>query len=92
MKDLEIGNMCFTSNNKIKITTQEFMLMNYDKGDYKPFLRENGIYLPIKYTSIVTCQNFNKVITTEFENGKEVISNEFKTPGFKTISFFIEEL
>ena len=92
IKDKEIGNMFSKSIYKIKETTQEFMLMSYKETDYIPFLRKDGVYLPIKYTRLINCKSFEKTTSTDFENGLEVHSNEFKTPELRTIQFVIQEL
>lgn len=92
LKDQEISNIASNSESKIKARTQEFILMNYNENDYKPFLRKNGVDVPINYTRIVSANNTKEVIITFLKEGREELANTYKCDTLKTISFIIEEL
>lgn len=92
LKDEEICNIYSIHQGKSKCTTQEFLLINNDVEDYKPFLRIDSVYMPIKYTRLITRKCSRIVEFTQFKEGEKVSSNEFISDDIKTIQFVIDEL
>ena len=92
IKGKDCGEMFFLSNNKKAICkTQEFTLFG-GVDEYVPYLRKDGVDLPINYKRIISEINKTYTNISEFHLGKKILENEYKEDGFKIIYFIIEEI
>lgn len=91
IKGIELSVSNTSAKNKITASTRPVYMFKHNKADYIPFLTENGVDLPIKYTRVIT-SNFISIEKQEFVKDEEIITYNDELEYQKTIHFIIEEL